>query len=394
MDRSATPHRIYVDHNATTAVHPDVLAAMLPYFCETFGNPSSIHWHGQEARRAVDCAHQQVADLLGAIPGEIVVTSGGTEANHLALHGIMASLREGHLITSAIEHPSVLATCKTLEAHGCSVTYLPVDRNGLVDLDELMRAITPKTALISIMLANNDVGTLQPINEIVACARKRNILVHTDAVQAVGKIPVNVRELDVDLLSLSAHKFGGPKGVGALFLRRGISLTPQLVGGEQELRRRAGTEDVPGIVGFGKACVLAKSRVFDGTSTRILELRHRLESLITTRISAVTINGHPTERLPNTINCTFAGIDGTSLLMNLDLHRISASVGSACASGKIEPSHVLTAMGRTWTEAQSALRISLGPENTEAEIEQIAECLADVVPRLRTIVGKPSFIPE
>jgi len=378
--------RIYLDHNATTALHPDVLAEILPYLREVFGNPSSIHWFGQEARRAVDCARQQVADLIGANPDEIVFTSGGTEADNHAIRGA-AGPNAGsrlHIVTTSIEHHAVLNTCRHLDRRGFRVTCLPVDGNGLVDPEAVEAAITADTVLVTVILANNDVGTIQPIRDIARLAKERGVLMHTDAVQAAGKIPVDVRALDVDLLSLSGHKLYGPKGIGALYIRRSVSIDPFIHGGHHERRRRAGTENVPAIVGFGKACEIAGEEL-DSAPPRIAALRDRLQQGIEERIEHVQLNGHPVHRLPNTLNVSFSFVDGESLLMNLDLMGVAASTGSACTSGSIEPSHVLTAMGRSAEQAQGSLRFSLGRGNTVEEVDFTINALVDVVGRLREI---------
>ena len=378
--------RIYLDHNATTPVHPAVLEEMLPYLRDVFGNPSSIHWFGQEARQAVDRARQRVADLIGAEPNEIVFTSGGTEAINYALRGAVDK-EEGcsrHIITSQVEHQAVLNTCDYLEGKGFQVTYLPVDECGVVDPESAVAAITDDTVLITVMLANNEVGTIQPLQKITGTAKERGILVHTDAVQAVGKIPVNVQQLGVDLLSISGHKIYGPKGIGALYIRRGVKVTPLIYGGHHERNRRAGTENVPAIVGLGKACEIAGEEL-EQSAARVAALRDRLEEGILLQIPHVQLNGHPEYRLPNTSNVSFSFIEGESLLMNLDLMDIAVSTGSACASGTSNPSHVLTAMGLGPEQGQGSMRFSLGRGTTEADVDATVKALVEVVGKLREL---------
>jgi cysteine desulfurase len=382
--------RIYLDHNATTPVHPAVLEEMVPYFQDVFGNASSPHWFGQEAHRAMDRARQQVADLIGAEPSEIVFGSGGTEADNSAIQGVaaQAAAGAGHIVTTSVEHSAVLETCKCLEERGFRVSYLPVDELGMVDPKVVADSITPDTVLITVMLANNDVGTIQPVREIAKVARQKGILIHTDAVQAVGKIPVDVRELGVDLLSISAHKIYGPKGVGALYINRGKKISPILHGGRHEQGRRAGTQNVSGIVGFGKACEIARQELKE-TSARLAYRRNRLQSEILKRIANVQINGHLEHRLPNTLNISFAFVEGESLMMNLDLKGVAVSTGSACSSGSGEPSHVLTAMGRSAEQAQGSIRFSLGRENTIEDVNITIEALFEVVHKLRATRHHP-----
>lgn len=377
-------NRIYLDHNATTPPHPEVVESMVPFLETTFGNPSSLHWFGQQARRGLDRAREQVAALICAQPDEIIFCSGGTEANNFALMGAVAqsSYHVPHLVTSAVEHQAVMNPCRELAQGGCFVTYQPVDPQGAVVPDCLAENIGPRTALVSIMLANNDVGTLQPISDIVWIAKARGVLVHTDAVQALGRIRVDVTELEVDLLSLSGHKLHGPKGIGALYVRRGVTLAPWLLGGSQERHRRAGTENLPGIVGLGTACDLARDRMVD--DVRIVEtLRDRLEAGLTQALPELRVNGHPDQRLPNTLNVTLPGLQGEELVLNLDLLGIAASTGSACAAGDPEPSYVLTAMGLSEADARSSIRFSLGPGNTEAEIDRTIRAVVEVVETLR-----------
>lgn len=376
--------RIYLDHNATTPVHPEVLEGMLPYLRDTFGNPSSVHWFGQQARWALDRARAQVARLIGADPLEIVFESGGTEANNHVLRGVAerAGASRPHVVTSAVEHHALLNPCRNLEARGCRVTYLPVDEFGMVAPESVAEALTDDTVLISIMLANNDVGTVQPVKEIAGLARKKGVWMHTDAVQAVGKILVNVEELGVDLLSLSAHKIYGPKGAGALYIRRGTELVPLLHGGHHERRRRAGTENVPGIVGLGLACEIA-TRSQEETGARLAALRNHMQERVLGEIADVEVNGHPSIRLPNTLNLGLAGVDGESLLMNLDLMGVAASTGSACTSGSAEPPHVLVAMGRSPERARGSIRFSLGADTTGEEVDAAVDALAKAVGVLR-----------
>lgn len=383
--------RVYFDNSATTCVIPEVLEAMLPYFTEYYGNASSVHNFGQKARAAVEAARRNLAALIGADPSEVIFLSGGTEANNLALRGIaQAQADKGrHIITSQFEHPAVLSTCAALERQGWRITYLPVYDNGLVRLEDVRAAITDETVLISIMHANNEVGTIQPIAEIGRMLkeefrpRRRNIFFHTDAVQSVGKLPVDVKELGVDLLSISGHKFHGPKGVGALFLRKGVRLVAQSTGGHQERDRRAGTENVPAVVGFGQAAQIAGSTlgIFQQTKT----LRDYLESEISARIPEVTLNGDRTQRLPHISNITFKYVDGEGLLIALDLKGIAVSTGAACSSGSTEQSHVLAAMGLDKESVRSSLRFSFSRFNTRQEVDYLLEVLPEIVERLRRI---------
>jgi len=376
--------KIYLDHAATTPTHPEVLEAMLPYYKEFFGNPSSAYTLGRKARKAVDKARADVASLIGADPLEIVFTSGGTEADNLAIRGI-ACAREAkgrHIITSAIEHHAVLNTCKYLEERGFSVSYLPVDGYGLVDPDDVKKAITSDTILITIMYANNEVGTIEPIKEIGLVAKKNGILFHSDAVQAVGKIPVDVATLNVDLLSVSGHKIYGPKGVGALYIKNGVEITPLLYGGGHEKNLRAGTENVPGIVGLGKACEIA-SRDLESQMSCLQGLRDRLQTQITEKIHRTRINGHPLKRLPHILSASFEYVDGESIIANLDLKGIDASAGAACTSGDRQPSHVLSAMRVSPDVAIGTVRFSLGRETTKEEIEYTKDILEESIKRLR-----------
>jgi cysteine desulfurase len=378
--------KIYLDNNATTPVHPEVVKAMLPYYRKYYGNASSLHSFGRDARGAMEKAREKIAGLIGANPEEVVFTSGGTEADNFALNGVTGAGEKGgnHIITSAIEHHAVLNCCQYLEKRGFDVTYLPVDKYGLIDPVQVKEAITNKTVIISIMLANNEVGTIEPIAEIGEIAREMGIYLHTDAIQAVGKIPVNVNDLKVDLLSISGHKINGPKGIGALYIKRGIRMVSFLHGGHHEKNRRAGTENIPAIVGLGKAAEFAAGGM-EKKNKNLTELRDRLHKGITDKIDQVYLNGHPTLRLPNTLNLSFAYVEGESLLLNLDLKGIAVSTGSACTSGSPEPSHVLVAMGIEPVLAQGSLRFSLGPENTKEEIDTTVECLAETVKRLRML---------
>jgi cysteine desulfurase len=375
---------IYMDNNATTPVRPEVLEAMLPYFKEQFGNPSSVHWAGRAVSGAVEKAREQVARLINCSPAEVVFTSCGSEGDNMAILGTLDALREkgNHIITTSVEHPAVLNTCKFLEKRGFEVTFLPVDRFGMLDLKVLEEAITDRTVLISVMWANNETGNIFPIEEIGAIARRYKVRFHTDAVQAVGKIPVDVQQAGVDLLVLSGHKIGAPKGVGAIYIRRGTRMSPLLHGGHQERNRRAGTHNVAGIVGLGVACELAGSETAK-TSGRIRGLRDRLEKGIMAAIPEVKLNGHPENRLPNTLNISFAYIEGESLLLNFDMKGIAASSGSACTSGSLEPSHVMGAMCVEVTLAHSSTRFSLGHDNTEEDVDYVLEVLPPIVQRLR-----------
>lgn len=377
---------VYMDYNATTPTDERVLEEMLPFFKDIYGNPSSIYSLAQRAKKAIDEAREKLATLLNADPKEIIFTSGGTEADNWAIKGIAYANQDRgkHIITSQIEHHAVLNTCKFLEKQGFRVTYLPVDRYGVVDLDVLKQSITPETILISIMFANNEVGTIQPIKEIAKIAKKEGIYFHTDAVQAVGKIAVDVEELGVDLLSLSAHKFYGPKGIGALYVRRGVKIVPLLHGGEQERGRRAGTENVPGIVGLGKAAEIA-GKEMEEEERRVKILRDKLEKKLVEKIPEIIVNGHPQNRLYNTLSICVKYVEGESMLINLDKEGICASSGSACTSSSLEPSHVLLAMGIPPEIAHGSLRFSLGKFNSEADVEKVSEVLPRIVEDLRKI---------
>ena len=379
--------RIYLDHNATTPIHPEALEAMLPFMTEQFGNGSSIHTYGREARSAIDDAREQVAALINAkSPSEIVFTSTGTEADNYAIKGI-AELQQSrnvgnHIITSAIEHHAVLHTCQYLEKHGFEVTYLPVDRYGLIQLDDLRDAIRDGTILISIMHANNETGAIEPIAEICEVAQEHRIPVHTDAVQSVGKLPVDVQALGVSMLSLSAHKIYGPKGIGALYLRRGTRLENLLHGGSHERNRRAGSENVPSIVGIGQAAALAK-KDREANVKHLHQLTGKLRQGLHAAIEHIHENSGPESSLPGTLNISFEYIEGESLILRLDMEGICVSTGSACTSGSMEPSHVLAALGLPPQLAQGTVRFSLGKDNTEAEIDEVIERVPKVVEQMR-----------
>lgn len=377
---------IYLDHNATTPLHPQVLEAMAPYLTEQFGNASSYYQLGRQAREAIETARQQVAACLGAGAEEIVFTSGGTEADNLALRGAARARRDrgNHIITSAVEHHAVLRTCQSLAGEGWEVTWLPVDGEGRVDPQEVRRQLRPETVLISVMAANNETGAIQPLREIGAIARQQGVLFHTDAVQAVGKMALDVEEWGVDLLALSAHKVYGPKGVGALYVRQGTPLVPTMTGGRHEAGVRAGTENVAGIVGLAAAMVHA-AEVLETETARLGALRARLERGIAARLDRVRVNSGGAPRVPNTANMSFSAVDGEAILLHLDLRGICAATGSACTTDEPEPSHVLLAMGIEPRLAQSTVRFSLGHDNTEEEIDQVIEAMAEIVPRLRAI---------
>ncbi len=378
--------RIYLDHAATTPTHTEVVKAMLPYFTNAFGNPSSIYSYGQEAKGAVEEARTKVAELVGARSEEIIFTSGGTEADNFALKGVAyANEHKGnHIITTSIEHHAVLEVCKFLERRGFKITRLPVDEYGLVDPDDVKRAITDKTILVSIIHANNEVGTIEPVAEIGKIARAAGVYFHTDAVQTVGHIPVNMDELKVDLLSISGHKFYGPKGVGALYIRKGTKLVSFMHGGAQEMRRRAGTENVSAIVGLGKAVELA-GREMSKETERLACLRDKLIRGLGENIDHIRLNGHPSKRLPNNVNVSVDFVEGESMLLNLDLEGICASTGSACSSASLEPSHVLLALGVPPEQAHGSLRFTLGRENTEEDVERVIEVLPEIVAKLRAM---------
>ncbi|HBV88984.1 MAG TPA: cysteine desulfurase NifS [Desulfosporosinus sp.] len=377
--------RVYLDHSATTPVDPEVAAIMMTYYTEKYGNPSSVHGFGREAKQALEQARNQVAELIGAASGEITFTSGGTEADNLAILGTAEALRKKgkHIITSCIEHHAVLETCEYLEKNGFDLTVIPVDEEGIISVDALRKAIRPDTILITIMHANNEVGSIQPISEIGKLAKEQGIVFHVDAVQSLGKIPVNVEELNVDLLTVSGHKIYGPKGVGALYVRKGLRIVPLVHGGGQEKKRRSGTENTPGIIGFGKACELAGQRMADDAEHQ-RKLRDKLINGILERIDFVKVNGPLGEkRLPNNVNVSIRYVEGESLLLSLDMLGIAASSGSACTSGSLDPSHVLLGMGLIHEIAHGSLRFSLGRQNTEEDIDYVLEQLPKIVERLR-----------
>ena len=376
--------RIYMDNAATTATRPEVLEAMLPYFTQHYGNPSSIHAFGRDARRALENARKQVAAALNCEPREVYFTAGGSESDNWAIRCALQNKQGKHIITSAIEHHAVLHTCEYMEKQGYEVTYLPVDEYGIVSVEDVKKAIRPDTALITIMAANNEIGTIQPIAEIGKIAKKAGILFHTDAVQAIGAIPVDVKEWNVDMLSLSGHKFHAPKGVGALYIRKGIRISNLIYGGAQERGLRAGTENLPGIVGLGKAIELAVAELPE-YAERMTKLRDKLIDGILSNVSDVQLNGHRTQRLPGNVNVSVRYVEGEALLMRLDLAGIAASSGSACTSGSLDPSHVLLAIGLPHEIAHGSLRLSLGSETTEADVDYVIETLPNIVNTLRAM---------
>jgi cysteine desulfurase len=379
-----TMRRIYLDHNASTPVHPQVLEAMLPYFGELYGNASSIHGFGREARDAVEAAREEIARFLGVAKEELLFTSGGTESDNLAIKGVAHAHRAGHIITSQVEHHAVLRTCQALERAGFTVTYLPVDAHGLVDPEDVRQAIRPDTILITVMYANSEVGTIMPVEAIGRIAQGAGIPFHVDGVQAFGKIPFDVRALGISLLSCSSHKIYGPKGIGGLYVRKGTKMVAIQHGGDHERRRRAGTENVPAIVGFAKA-VAVRARDMAEEAVRVRGLRDRLWEGVQARVADVRLNGHPTRRLPGTLNMSFRGIEAESLILALDLKGIGASAGSACTSGSLEPSYVLTAMGVPTEWALGALRCSLGRSTSEEDVSYILDVLPGCVERLRVL---------
>ncbi|MEX0974318.1 MAG: cysteine desulfurase NifS [Bacillota bacterium] len=383
--------RVYLDHSATTPVRAEVLAVMMPYFSAAFGNASSIHRWGREGRLGVDLGRERVAHLIGAEAREIIFTSGGTEADNLAVRGVAHAYRSkgNHIVTSKIEHHAVLHTCEVLEKEGFQVTYVGCDRYGMVDPKEVRAAITPQTILISVMHGQNEVGTIEPVAEIGKIAKEKGILFHTDAVQSGGKLPININDLNVDLLTLSGHKMYGPKGVGALYLRKGTRVAPLATGGAHERGLRAGTENVTGIVGFGEACYLAEKELPE-ESARLTALRDRMINGILTSVPDSILNGHPTMRLPHNVNISVKYVEGESMLLNLDLLGIGASSGSACTSGSLEPSHVLLAMGLTHEVAHGSLRMTLGSSTAEADVDYVVKMLPPIVKRLRemSVFGK------
>lgn len=376
--------RIYMDNAATTATRPEVLEAMMPYFTQFYGNPSSIHSFGRDARRALENARKQVAAALNCEPREVYFTAGGSESDNWAIRCALQNKKGKHIITSAIEHHAVLHTCEYMEKQGYEVTYLPVDEYGIVSVEDVKKAIRPDTALITIMAANNEIGTIQPIAEIGKIAKEAGILFHTDAVQAIGAIPVDVKEWNVDMLSLSGHKFHAPKGVGALYIRKGIRISNLIYGGAQERGLRAGTENLPGIVGLGKAIELAVAELPE-YAERMTALRDKLIDGILNSIPDVQLNGHRTQRLPGNVNVSVRYVEGEALLMGLDLAGIAASSGSACTSGSLDPSHVLLAIGLPHEIAHGSLRLSLGNETTEEDVDYVIETLPNIVNTLRSM---------
>lgn len=376
--------RIYLDNAATTAVSQPVMEAMLPYYMQVYGNPSSVHSTGRDAKKAVERARRQVASALGCSAQEIYFTAGGSESDNWALKGAAFAHQEKgrHIITTQIEHHAILHTCQWLETQGWQVTYLPVDADGFVTAQQVENALRPDTVLVSVMAANNEIGTLEPVAEIGALCHERGVLFHTDAVQAVGAIPLDVEVLHADMLSLSAHKFHGPKGIGALYIRKGVKIDPLIHGGAQERGHRAGTENLPGIVGLGKAIELAEEGLAENAA-RMTFLRNRLVSGLTEAIPDMRINGTMDKRLPNNVNVSFAGIEGEAVLLRLDLEGIAASSGSACTAGSLDPSHVLTAIGLTRDEAKGSLRLTLGTDTTQADIDEVVKKLPGIVASLR-----------
>ncbi|MBI5698589.1 MAG: cysteine desulfurase [Thaumarchaeota archaeon] len=374
---------IYMDHAASTPIATPVLDEMMPYLKENYGNPSSIHRFGRVATKAIDIARKRIAELINANPNEILFTSGGTESNNTALFGIL-SQNKGQLITSSIEHDAILEPCKRLEQLGHDVVYLSVDHAGMIDVENLKSKITDKTAFVSIMFANNEVGTIQPIKDISKICKEHNIPFHTDAVQAVGKIPVDVKELGIDLMSISSHKINGPKGIGALYIKHGILLDPFILGGGQENGMRSGTENVANIVGFGKACQVAKENL-QANNANLKNLRDHLVERVSKELSHTTMNGHKEERLPNNAHFTFLGVNGEDLIIKLDEHGIAASTGSACSVKTQKASHVLMAMGFTHEQITGSLRLTVGMTNTIPEIDQTVDILKKVVSELRAV---------
>lgn len=376
--------KVYMDNAATTKLSPDVLNAMMPYLTDIYGNASSVHAFGHEAREGVEHARNQVAAAINASPDEIFFTAGGTESDNMAIKGVAHKYaKKGkHIITTAIEHHAVLHTCEALEKEGYEVTYLPVDEDGLISVEQVKAAMRDDTLLVTVMFANNEVGTIEPIAEIGALCRERNVLFHTDAVQAVCHVPIDVKVMNIDLMSISAHKFHGPKGIGALYCRKGIVLEPVIVGGAQERKRRAGTENVAGIVGLGAAIERAHKNM-SADMARVSALRDKLISGILKNIPYVKLNGHPTQRLPQNVNFSIRYIEGESILLMLDINGIAASSGSACTSGSLDPSHVLLAMGIPHEIAHGSLRLTLSDMTTDEEVDYVLETLTKIVKRLR-----------
>ena len=375
---------IYLDNAASTQVHDEVFQEMLPYFKEQYGNPSSIHRYGRLASKAIETARKRIAELIGAKQNEILLTSGGTESDNTALFGVMRQNKAKQLITSHIEHDAILEPCRQLEKEGYNVIYLPVDKYGVVDIEKLRQSITKETALVSVMFANNEVGTIQPIKEIAQICKQHNVLFHTDAIQAVGKIPIDVNEIGVDMLSISSHKINGPKGIGALYIRSGIILDPFILGGGQENGMRSGTENVANIVGFGKACHLAKEHL-DKNASHMKNLRDHLISRVVGEISHVSINGNVENKTPNNAHFTFLGVNGEDLIIKLDEYGVAASTGSACSVKTQKASHVLMAMGFSHEQITGSLRITVGLYNTMPEMDQTVDILKKAVQELRSV---------
>jgi cysteine desulfurase len=375
--------RVYLDNNATTPLLPEVFEAMRPYFFERFGNASSIHQQGQQARGAVERAREQVADLLNCRPAEMVFTSGGTEGDNLAVFGLVQ--KADHVISSTIEHHAVMNACKKLEERGVEVTYVGVDARGLIDPEDLKRALRPNTRLISIMMANNETGVVQPVEAIGEIAQEADVFFHTDAVQAAGKIPIDVQKIGCDMLTISGHKIHGPQGTGALYVRKGTLVQPLLYGGRHERSRRAGTENLPGIVGLGKAAEIASAGFENGLTAKMAAMRDRLQSAILEQVEACGVNGEGAPRVPNTTNIWFDFIEGEPMVIALDLKGVSISTGAACSSGAIEPSHVLTAMGLSGEHARASIRFSLGKQTTDEDIDFVIARVPETVAKLREL---------
>ena len=375
---------IYLDNAASTPVHEKVIEEMIPYFREQYGNPSSIHRHGRLANAAIQNSRKRIASLINANSNEILITSGGTESNNTAIYGIASQSKGKHIITSAIEHDAILEPCKRLEKEGYRISFLPVDKYGFVNPEDLKKEISNDTCLITIMYANNEVGTIQSIKKMVQITREKNIIFHTDAVQAVGKIPIDVKELGVDLLSRSSHKINGPKGVGALYIRNGVAISPLILGGGQENGLRSGTENVASIIGFGMACELAKNNMNENTDY-LKRLTTKLTTRVLDEIPATTLNGHPDMRTPNNTHFTFLGVNGEDLIIKLDENKISASTGSACSVKIQKASHVLKAMGFSHEQVTGSLRLTVGITNTEQEIDQTVDVLKNIVQELRAV---------
>ena len=375
---------IYLDNAASTQIHDDVLDSMLPYLKEQYGNPSSIHRYGRLTRKAIHKARKQIASLINADPAEILITSGGTESNNTALVGISSQFPDSQIITSSIEHDAILEPCKKLNSKGFQVDYLPVDKSGMINIEDLKNMISKKTSLVSVMFGNNEVGTIQPISEITKICHENNVFFHTDAVQAVGKLPVDVKKLDVDLLSISSHKLYGPKGVGALYIKDGVKIYPMILGGGQEFRLRSGTENVASIVGFGQACEIAQNHLIENISL-VKKLQTILVKKVLDEIPEVTFNGHSESRLTNNAHFTFLGVNGEDLIIKLDEYGIAASTGSACSVNTQKASHVLESMGFSLEQITGSLRLTVGIFNTENEINETVDILKKVVEELRAV---------